>query len=125
MTDRNELLAEADELADMIMQSPEIMVYKDAEQAMQDQTEASAMLRRVKELQEQVAEFQARNVPPMHFAYLLEETESLFGKLDMIPEVRAFQAAQGAVNDLLQAVTRRLARAVLTQVSEVPDCEDC
>jgi cell fate (sporulation/competence/biofilm development) regulator YmcA (YheA/YmcA/DUF963 family) len=125
MTDRNDLLTEADELAEMILQSPEIVKYKEAEKQMQSQPEATAMLRRVKELQEQVAEFQARNVPPLHFSYLLEETESIFAKLDMIPEVKAFQFSQTEVNDLLQAVTRRLARAVLSQVSEVPDCEDC
>ena len=126
MVDRNELLAEAEDLADMIMEAPEIEKYKTAEILMQANTEASAKLRRVKELQEQVAEFQARNVPPMHFAHLLEETEKLFGALEEFPEVRAFQHAQQEVNELLSAITRRLARAVLERVSDNSEpCENC
>ena len=118
MIDRNELLAQADELAEMIMQAPEIIAYQKAEQQMKAHPQAESLLRRVRELQEQVAEFQARNVPPMHFAYLLEETESLFEKLDMIPEVQAFQQAQTAVNQLLQSVTNRLARGVQNRVND-------
>lgn len=126
VVDRNELMAEADELASMIMESPEIAAYHRAEAAMQAHPEASSLLRRVKELQAQVQEFQARNVPPMHYAYLLEETESLFNKLDTIPEVKEFQRAQSAVNELLQAVTRRLATGVLMQVGDAnTDCPDC
>lgn len=120
MLDRNELLAQADELADMIIQSPEITRYQIAENNMRTHKDALQLLARVQELQSQVAEFQARRVPPMHFSHLLEETESLFAKMENIPEVQAFQAAQSAVNELLQSVTKRLADAVLTRVSDTP-----
>jgi len=120
MIDRNELLAQADDLAELIIQSPEIQKYKRAEEQMRAHHEALRILNRVQELQNQVAEFQARHVPPMHFSHLLEETESLFNKMETIPEVREFQESQNAVNDLLQSVTKRLANAVLTRVSDTP-----
>jgi cell fate (sporulation/competence/biofilm development) regulator YmcA (YheA/YmcA/DUF963 family) len=119
MLDRNELWAQTEELADLIMQAPEIARYQEAEARMKAHPTASRMIQELKDLQEQVAEFQARQVPPMHYVHLLRETESLLDRLEKIPEVAEFQQAQAAVNDLLQALTQRLARAVLERVADV------
>ncbi|MDQ0191227.1 YlbF family regulator [Alicyclobacillus cycloheptanicus] len=128
MVDRNELWAEAEELADLIIQSPEIIQFKECELALKEVPEAQVMMAQLRELQEQIAEFQARRVPFEHYKHMMHDMESLLEKLENIPEVRKFQAAQSAVNDLLQAVTNQLAKAVLERVTgEVSGCSsgDC
>jgi cell fate (sporulation/competence/biofilm development) regulator YmcA (YheA/YmcA/DUF963 family) len=128
MVDRNELWAEAEELADLIIQSPEIIQFKESELALKEVPEAQVMMAQLRELQEQIAEFQARRVPFEHYKHMMHDMESLLEKLENIPEVRKFQAAQSAVNDLLQAVTNQLAKAVLERVTgEVSGCSsgDC
>ncbi|OFW77250.1 MAG: hypothetical protein A2201_11235 [Alicyclobacillus sp. RIFOXYA1_FULL_53_8] len=117
MVDRNELWAEAEELADLLMQSPEMRSYQQAEQAMKANTGAVSMIMQLKELQEQIGEFQARNVPESYYQSLNDQSESLFEQLEKIQEVREFQASQSAVNDLLQAVTDRLSQAVKSRVA--------
>lgn len=120
MVDRNELWAEAEELADLIIQSPEIVRYQETEQALKQVPQAQAMMTQLRDLQEQIAEFQARRVPFEHFKHLMHDMESLLEQLENIPEVRQFQAAQAEVNELLQAVTNQLGKAVLERVSGEP-----
>lgn len=122
--DRLSLLLQADELADMILQLPEVQSYRETEAAMERNTDAMNLLRRFRELREQVAEFQARRVPPMHYASLLQETDELMAKLEEIPEVQAFEAAQERMNELFDAITARLKSAVETQINEDSASED-
>jgi len=117
MVDRNELWAEAEELADLLMQSPEMRIYQQAEQAMKVNTAAVSMVMQLKDLQEQIGEFQARNVPESYYQSLADQSESLFEQLEKIKEVREFQVAQSAVNELLQAVTERLSQAVNSRMA--------
>jgi cell fate (sporulation/competence/biofilm development) regulator YmcA (YheA/YmcA/DUF963 family) len=121
MIDRNELWAQAEDLADMILQTPEIHRYQKAEAELQAHAEAQALINRLRSLQEQIQEFAARNVPEAYYRHLSHETESLLNELEKIPEVREFQEAQEAVNELLQAVSDRLGRAVQERVMRVKD----
>lgn len=118
MINRNELWAETEELADLIIQAPELMSFQEAEQKMKSHPYAQSMIAELKVLQDEVVGFQARRVPPKHYVHLLKESESLMEQLEKIPEVMEFQNAQTAVNELLQAVTSRLAKAVLQRVSD-------
>jgi cell fate (sporulation/competence/biofilm development) regulator YmcA (YheA/YmcA/DUF963 family) len=118
MINRNELWAETEELADLIIQAPELMSFQEAEQKMKSHPHAQSMIAELKVLQDEVVGFQARRVPPKHYVHLLKESESLMEQLEKIPEVMEFQNAQTAVNELLQAVTSRLAKAVLQRVSD-------
>lgn len=115
---QEQLWAETDELAKLIMESTEIVSFHQAEKNLKEHVQASQMMAELRLLQEQVAEFQARNVPPKHYIHLLQQSESLMERLEKIPEVAAFQQSQQQVNDLLQSVTSRLAQAVLTKVAE-------
>ncbi|WP_067620672.1 YlbF family regulator [Alicyclobacillus acidiphilus] len=110
--DRTELLLRAGELADLILDSPEAYAYQRADAELQAHPEAVNLLRRFRELREQVAEFQARRVPPMHYHYLLEETDKILQQLEGMPVVKAFEDAQASLNTLLEEVTARLANAV-------------
>ena len=119
---QTELWAETDELAELIIQSPEIVAFHEAEKHLKAHPKANQMMTELRDLQAQVADFQARKVPPKHFLHLLKDSESLLEELEKIPEVIAFQRAQQRVNDLLKSVTDRLAQAVLSGV--VDDEED-
>ncbi|MFB5191625.1 YlbF family regulator [Alicyclobacillus fastidiosus] len=110
--DRVDLIVQADELAKLILHRPEIRVYRAAEAALEANGEAMNLWRRLRELREQVAEFQARRVPPMHYSYLLAETDQLLDKLNAMPEVQAYEEAQTKLNELLDAISSRLSSAV-------------
>lgn len=110
--DRIELIVQADELAELILHLPEVRSYRAAEARMEANGEAMNLRRRLFELREQIAEFQARRVPPLHYSYLLEEADELLGKLNAMPEVQAFEEAQAKLNDLLDAISSRLSAAV-------------
>jgi cell fate (sporulation/competence/biofilm development) regulator YmcA (YheA/YmcA/DUF963 family) len=126
MIDRNELWAQAEELAELLIRCPEIQAYREAEARMNANPQAVSMIRKLRELQEEIADFQARRVPEAYYRHLVAESESLLAKLEKIPEVKAFQEAQTAVNDLLQEVTQRIA-AVLTSggTHDGPDGSAC
>lgn len=118
MINHNELWAETEELADLIIEAPEIKAYKDAEQRMKEHPTAQSKMKKLKELQEEIVEFQARRVPPKHYTHLMENSESLIEELEKIPEVAEFQQTQLRVNELLTNITTRLAKAVLEKVED-------
>lgn len=118
MSSQDVLLAEAEQLADMLMQCQEVQEYRRTEASMNALPEVAALLRRLRDLQEQIGEFVSRNVPEEHFRSLQEDMDAALTKLEGIPEVTAFMAAQTRINDLIQAVTGRLASAL-----QPPDTE--
>lgn len=117
MVNRNELWAQTEDLADLIIQSPEIRRYQDAEAQLRAHNEAQTFMSQLRDLQEQIGDFMARKVPEQYYQHLSQEAESLLERLERIPEVQHFQSAQSAVNELLQTVSDHLQRAVLEQVS--------
>ncbi len=117
MIDRNELWAEAEELADLIIQSPEVIRYQEAEKVLKATPKAQAKMAQLRDLQEQIAEYQFRKVPFEHYKYLMHDMESLLAELETIQEVKTFQGAQTALNELLQTVSNQLSRAVLERVT--------
>lgn len=125
MVDRNELWAQAEELAELLLQCPEIARYREAEARMNANAQATAMIRKLRELQEEIADFQARRVPEAYYKHLVAESESLLDKLEKIPEVKAFQEAQAAVNDLLQAITGRIAQVLTAGHADEPEGSAC
>lgn len=118
MVDRNELWAEAEELADLLIQSPEFTQYQRAETAMKRNRLALSMITELKDLQEQIGGFEARKVPEEYYRNLMDQSESLLQQLEKIDEVREFQVAQDAVNELLQTVTNRLSEAVSNRLNQ-------
>ncbi len=123
--DPNELWAETAELADLIIQSADVVAFQAAEMKMNAHPEVARLMVQLKETHEQIGDFQARHVPPKHYLHLLEQSESILHHLESIPEVIQFQNAQSSVNNLLQEISLRLAKAVFTQVnSEKDKCRD-
>ncbi len=122
MTNHNELWAQTEDLADLIIKSPEIRLYQEAEKKLQAHQQAVHLMAQLRDLQDQIGDFISRKVPEQYYRHLSEEAESLLEQLEKIPEVQHFQSAQSAVNELLQAVSDHLQQAVLQQVTqEDPD----
>lgn len=117
MADHNDLLLQAEDLAEMIIQAPEVASYKKEEQKLRDNAEAQSLMTRVKDLQEQIADYSARNVPEQYYKSIVDESESLLEQLEKIPEVQSFQEAQNAINELLKDISDRLALAVLQHIA--------
>lgn len=118
MIDRNELWAQAEDLADLIIQCPEITAYQQAEQRMAGNPAVMNMMQRLRDLEEQIGEHQARKVPESYYVHLRSEAESLLSTLETIPEVQVFMDAQRAVNDLLQSVSSKLQQSVQARVTD-------
>lgn len=106
------IITEADQLAEMLINRPEIEAYQAAEARMIANPSVVADMRRLKEIQEQIGDFMSRNVPEAHYQHLQTEMESLLSHLEQVPEVAAFISAQSDVTNLIQAVTERLSRVL-------------
>jgi cell fate (sporulation/competence/biofilm development) regulator YmcA (YheA/YmcA/DUF963 family) len=116
MVDRNELLAQANEIAEILLDAPEIAAYRAADQQLRANPQTEAKIRKLRELTDQVGDFKARNVPFKHYQNLVIESEKLMNELQSIPEVHVFQETQAAINELLESVTSRLARGVMIRL---------
>lgn len=106
------LCIEAEHLADLLIQRPEIQDYRRAESIMNAHPTIVADLRRLRDLQEQIGDFMSRNVHEAHYQHLSAEVDALLSKLEGLPEVQNFLAAQTRVNELIQAITDRLSTAL-------------
>lgn len=117
MVDRNELWAQTEDLADLIIRSPEIQRYQDAEAQLQAHSEVQRLMLRLRDLQDEIGDFITRKVPEQYYQHSTQEVESLLERLERIPEVQRFQSAQAAINELLQTISNHLQSAVLEQVA--------
>ncbi|SIS99925.1 YlbF family regulator [Alicyclobacillus vulcanalis] len=110
--DRVVLWEKASELARLIADSEAAQGYREAKARLDESPEAQSLLRRFRELQEAVAEFQARRVPPMHYRHVIEEADRLLTEMRRLPEIAAFEQAERRLNELLDAVSSRLQRGL-------------
>jgi cell fate (sporulation/competence/biofilm development) regulator YlbF (YheA/YmcA/DUF963 family) len=112
--DRNEIWAQAFELGQLILESPEVVRFKEVEKAMNEHPEISAKVRRFRELQEQyerLAEYGSGS----HLDGLRRDINKLSAELDTYPEVRAYKEAMAKVDELLKAVTDLIATTISEQ----------
>ncbi|ACV58285.1 YlbF family regulator [Alicyclobacillus acidocaldarius] len=110
--DRGVIWEKASELARLIADSEQARRYRDAKAKLDGSPEAQSLLRRFRELQEAVAEFQARRVPPMHYRHVIEEADRLLADMRRMPEIASFEEAERDLNQLLDAVSSRLQRGL-------------
>lgn len=109
--DRNEIWAQAFELGQMILESPEVTHYKACEQAMEDNKIVAAKVRQFRDLQEQYERL-SEHSQGSHLEGLRADIKKLSSELDNYPEVQAYKAAMLKVDELLQAVTGLIAQTV-------------
>jgi len=109
--DRNEIWAQAFELGQLILDSPEVTEYKAAEQAMNDHPVISSKVRQFRDLQEQYERLSEHGTGS-HLDGLRADIKKLSAELDTYPEVQAYKTAMGKVDELLESITKLIAGTI-------------
>jgi cell fate (sporulation/competence/biofilm development) regulator YlbF (YheA/YmcA/DUF963 family) len=109
--DRNEIWAQAHELGQLILQSPEVAHYKECESALYSNQEVKSKVHKFRELSEQYERL-AEHSSGAHLDGLREDIRKLSAELDSYPEVQAYKAAMRRVDELLKSVTDLIASAI-------------
>jgi cell fate (sporulation/competence/biofilm development) regulator YmcA (YheA/YmcA/DUF963 family) len=114
---KDDIIAKAREIADMIAQTEEVDFFKRAEAQINENQKIREKIASLKSLQKQAVNFQ-------HYGKekALKLIEDKIGKIedeiDEIPIVQEFKQSQGDVNDLLQLVANTIANNVTNQIIE-------
>lgn len=115
--DRNEIWAQAFELGQLILESPEVLHYKDTESAMQAHPEIAAKTTKFREMQWQYDKL-AEHGTGSHLDGLRQDIQALANDLDQYPEVQAYKAAMVRVDELLKSVTDLIAATITEQAAK-------
>jgi cell fate (sporulation/competence/biofilm development) regulator YlbF (YheA/YmcA/DUF963 family) len=115
--DRNEIWAQAYELGHLILESPEVLHYKAAERAMQENAEIAGKTVKFRELQWQYDKL-AEHGTGAHLDGLRRDIEALAKDLDHYPEVQAYKSAMRQVDELLKSVTDLIASTITEKAAE-------
>jgi cell fate (sporulation/competence/biofilm development) regulator YmcA (YheA/YmcA/DUF963 family) len=104
------VLQKAKLIADMIASSEEVARFKQAEEKMKRHPDAQALLFNVKALRNRYSQTSLRLGDDHPEAIKAKEAyEAVVDRLEQIPVVEQFQAAQMELNDLLQGITKIVA----------------
>lgn len=112
---KDDIVARAKELAQMIAETEEVDFFKRAEAQIHENDKVKAMITNIKGLQKQAVNLQ-------HFGKkeALQKTEdkieSLQNELDEIPVVQEFKQSQIEVNELLQLVANVISNTVTDEI---------
>ncbi|MBL0388189.1 YlbF family regulator [Tumebacillus sp. ITR2] len=115
--DRNEIWAQAFELGQLILESPEVLTYKAAESAMQSNAEIASKTTKFREMQWQYDKLAEHGTGP-HLNGLRQDIEALAKDLDSYPEVQAYKVAMTQVDELLKSVTDLIASTITEKAAE-------
>lgn len=117
---RQEVLAEAKELAAMLANTEEIERFKQVEAKINANEKVQRLIKRIKTLQKSAVNLQAYEKTEA-LKKVEAEIDSCQEELDNIPIVQEFQEIQMIVNDVLQLVSGTIAREVTNQVIKDTD----
>ncbi len=101
---REDILAKAKELAELIMTSDEVQFYQKAEKKIQNNAEVQKLISAIKKKQKEAVAFETVFKNPQMVQKIEEEIAALQDELDAIPLVSEFQQAQHDINYLLQLI---------------------
>lgn len=114
---RDEVLAEAKKLAEMLANTKEIERFKQVEAKINENQKVQRLVTKIKTLQKQAVNLQAYE--KQSALKIVEDTiDEAQKELDSIPIVEEFQEIQTTVNDVLQLVSGTIAREVTNHVIE-------
>ncbi|MET3699554.1 cell fate (sporulation/competence/biofilm development) regulator YmcA (YheA/YmcA/DUF963 family) [Bacillus oleivorans] len=114
---KDDIIARARELADMISETEEVDFFKRAEAHINENQKVREMIASIKSLQKQAVNFQ-------HFGkdnalkMVEEKIEKLEKEIDEIPIVQEFKNSQVEVNELLQVVAHTISNRVTNKIIE-------
>jgi cell fate (sporulation/competence/biofilm development) regulator YmcA (YheA/YmcA/DUF963 family) len=114
---KDDIIAQAKELARMVAETEEVDFSKRAEAQIQGNEKVSMLISSIKGLQKQAVNFQHYGKPEA-----LKKTEDKIAKLeaelDEIPVVQQFKESQIEVNDLLQIIASTISNTVTDEIIE-------
>ncbi|WP_087972836.1 RicAFT regulatory complex protein RicA family protein [Oceanobacillus rekensis] len=114
---RKEVMDEAKKLANMLASTEEIDRFKQVEAKINESKKVQKLIQKIKTLQKQAVNFQAYEKREA-LKRIEEEIDRVQAEIDDIPVVQEFKETQIVVNDVLQLVTKTIAREVTNQVIE-------
>lgn len=101
---REDILARARELAQLITTTEEVNVYQQAEKLIQGHERVQSLIAKIKKKQKELVAFQNTFKNPQMVEKIEKEIEVLQDELDEIPVVQQFQQTQTDVNYMLQSI---------------------
>ena len=107
-------------LAEMLAGTEEIDRFKQVEAKLNENKKVQKLIQKIKTLQKQAVNFQAYEKKEA-LKKVEEELDRLQGEIDAIPVVQEFKETQVVVNDVLQLVTKTIAREVTNNIIESTD----
>lgn len=114
---RSEVLDHAKELASMLAQTEEIERFKEVEAKVNGNDKIDRLVKKIKTLQKQAVNLQAYEKQNA-LKIVEEEIDKAQAELDNMPVVQEFQEVQTVVNDVLQLVSKTIAREVTNHIIE-------
>lgn len=100
---REDILAKAGELAELISTSEEVQLFRKAEEKIQGHERVQSLIQQIKKKQKEIVAFETFQNQDM-VAKIEREIEELQEEIDSIPLVAEFQQSQSDINYLLQLV---------------------
>jgi len=116
---REDILAKARELAELIADSDDVKAYRQAEAKIKENAHVQSLIAAIKKKQKEAVAFEHTFKNPEMVKKIEAEIAALQDELDSIPIVQQFQQLQSDLNQLLQLVIR----AVRDTVSEKIELE--
>jgi cell fate (sporulation/competence/biofilm development) regulator YmcA (YheA/YmcA/DUF963 family) len=101
---REDIIAKAKELAELITTSTEVEFYKKAEKQINTNEHVQSLINAIKKKQKEAVAFEQTFKNPEMVKKIDQEIESLQDELDSIPVVAEFQQTQSDLNYMLQLV---------------------
>jgi cell fate (sporulation/competence/biofilm development) regulator YmcA (YheA/YmcA/DUF963 family) len=101
---RDDIMAKAKELAELITTSAEVDFYRKAEQQIQDNPGVQDLIKLIKKRQKEAVAFENTFKNPQMVEKINKEIDELQDRLDEIPIVNQFKQAQDDLNYLLQLI---------------------
>ncbi|MEK3734657.1 MULTISPECIES: RicAFT regulatory complex protein RicA family protein [Paenibacillus] len=100
---RDDIMAKAEELAELISSSEEVKMFKQAEEKIRNHERVQDLIKQIKKKQKEIVAFETFKNQEM-VAKIEREIEELQDEIDSIPLVVEFQQTQSDINYLLQLV---------------------
>ena len=114
---KDDILAQATELAKMIAETDEVAFFKEAEAKIHENQKVREKIASLKSLQKQAVNFQHYGKTEA-LKMVEEKMMKIEQELDEIPVVQQFKESQVEVNDILQIVTSAISNTVTDHIIE-------
>lgn len=117
---RQDILAKAKELADLLATSDEVQTYREAERKIAQNERIQSMIAAIKKKQKEIVGFKYFENQAM-VEKIEKEIEELQNELDGIPLVQQFQQTQLDINYMLQLVVSVIRDSLAEKINMATD----